>query len=157
MVELGEAVRERADLLENTQWAEDLSWKEIENFAKYLNIKRVSQGATVFREGAHEAYMCIVVQGSVQVIKESTAHEKKVLSVIGKGKTFGEMVIFDGEPRSATIISADSTVLLILTRENLDRLIKDAPGLAAKFLFKLGKMLSQRLRLTSGQLVDFMD
>ncbi|MDQ5984531.1 MAG: hypothetical protein CSYNP_00226 [Syntrophus sp. SKADARSKE-3] len=97
MVELGEAVRERAELLENTQWAEDLSWKEIENFAKYLNIKRVSRGATVFREGAREAYMCIVVQGSVQVIKESTNHKKKVLSVIGKGKTFGEMVIFDGE------------------------------------------------------------
>jgi len=157
MVELGESVRERADLLENTQWAEDLTWKEIESFAKYLNIKRISRGATVFREGAREAYMCIIVQGSVQVIKESTTHEKKVLSLIGKGKTFGEMVIFDGEPRSATIVSADTTTLLILTRENLDRLMKDVPSLAAKFLFKIGKMISQRLRLTSGQLVDFID
>jgi CRP/FNR family cyclic AMP-dependent transcriptional regulator len=48
-------------------------------------------------------------------------------------------------------------VLLILTRENLDRLIKEAPGLAAKILLKLGKLLSQRLRITSGRLVDFID
>jgi CRP-like cAMP-binding protein len=93
----------------------------------------------------------------VKVLKQNEKHQGKTLSVLTKGKTFGEMVLFDGEPRSATIVSADDTVLLILTRENLDRLIRESPGLAAKILLRLGKLLSQRLRVTSGMLVDFID
>ncbi len=156
MVQIGEALKERTDLLEASQWAEELSWKEIETFARYLNISRMGDGVTVLKEGAREAYMSIIAQGSVHVIKQDANLQNKILSSIGKGKTFGEMALFDGEPRSATIVSAGNTVLLILTRENLDRLMKEAPGLAAKLLFKLGRLLSQRLRLTSGKLVDFI-
>jgi CRP-like cAMP-binding protein len=157
MVDIGESIRERAELLEGTQWAEDLSWKEIELFVKYLDTSRIKKETPVFHEGAREAYMCIVVKGSVKVLKQNEKHQGKTLSVLTKGKTFGEMVLFDGEPRSATIVSADDTVLLILTRENLDRLIRESAGLAAKILLKLGKLLSQRLRVTSGMLVDFID
>lgn len=148
---------ERAELLERTQWADEFSWKEIENFARYLNIKKIKKGTPVFHEGAREAYMCIVADGSVSVIKQDGNDQNKSLSVITQGKTFGEMVLFDGEPRSATILSAENTVLLVLSKENLDRLMKEVPGLAAKLLFKLGKLLSQRLRMTSGKLVDFID
>jgi CRP-like cAMP-binding protein len=144
-------------MLEQTQWAAELSWKEIESLAKYLNVSRRAKGATIFDEGAKEAYMCIIVRGSVNVIKNDATQHGKVLSRIGKGKTFGEMVLFDGEPRSATIVSADNTILLILTSQNLDRLMKEIPALAAKLLLKLGKLLSQRLRMTSGMLVDFID
>ena len=157
MVTVGENLKERAELLEGTQWTEDLSWKEIEIFVRYLDTSRIKKDIPVFYEGAREAYMCIVVKGSVKVLKKNEKNQGKTLSVLTKGKTFGEMVLFDGEPRSATIVSADETVLLILTRENLDRLIKEAPGLAAKILLKLGKLLSQRLRITSGRLVDFID
>jgi len=151
------SVDERAEMLEQTQWLDGFSWKEIINFANYLNVSRINKGVPVFHEGTQEEYMCIVAKGSVRVIKQDITGQAKTLSVITKGKTFGEMVLFDGEPRSATIVSADNTVLLILTSENLDRLIGESPGLAAKVLFKLGKLLSQRLRMTSGKLVDFID
>ena len=157
MVQVEEALKERAELLEGTQWTEDLSWKEIENFARYLDTARIKKDTPIFLEGARETYMCILVKGSVKVMKQNEKQQGKTLSVLTKGKTFGEMVLFDGEPRSATIVSAEETVLLILTRENLHRLIKEVPGLAAKILLKLGKLLSQRLRITSGKLIDFID
>jgi CRP-like cAMP-binding protein len=156
MVDVEEAVKERAELLEGTQWTEDLSWKEIENFVRYLDTSRIRKDVPIFHEGAREAYMCILVRGSVNVMKKNEKQQGKTLSVITKGKTFGEMALFDGEPRSATIISASETVLLILTKANLDRLIKDLPGLAAKILLKLAKMLSQRLRVASGILIDYI-
>jgi len=144
-------------MLEQTQWVAEFSWKEIENFANYLDISKIKKGVPVFHEGSLERYMCIIVQGKVHVIKKNVAGQEKALTVITKGKTFGEMVLFDGEPRSAKVVSADNTVLLKLTSENLDRLMKELPGLAAKILFKLGRLLSQRLRMTSGKLVDFID
>lgn len=156
MVDVQEALKERAELLEGTQWTEDLSWKEIEIFVRYLNTTKVRKDMPIFHEGAREAYMCILVKGSVNVMKQNEKQVGKTLSVITKGKTFGEMALFDGEPRSATIVSAAETILLILTKDNLDRLINEVPGLAAKILLKLAKMLSQRLRITSGKLVDFI-
>lgn len=157
MVTVGESPQERAEMLEGTQWAEGFTWKEIEIFVRYLDTAKIRKDTPVFHEGAREAYLCIVVRGSVNVLKQDEKDQGKTLSVLTKGKTFGEMVLFDGEPRSATVVSAEDTVLLILTKENLDRLIREAPGLAAKVLLKLGKLLSQRLRITSGRLVDFID
>jgi CRP-like cAMP-binding protein len=156
MVDVQEALKERAELLEGTQWTEDLSWKEIEIFVRYLNTTKVRKDMPIFHEGAREAYMCILVKGSVNVMKQNEKQEGKTLSVITRGKTFGEMALFDGEPRSATIVSASETVLLILTKANLDRLISEVPGLAAKILLKLAKMLSQRLRVASGLLIDYI-
>ena len=157
MVETEKDIQERAEMLETTLWLSELSWKQIEVLARYFYVIRKEKGATVFREGDCENYMCLIVQGKVQVVKKDMKQQEKVLSVIGKGKVFGEMMLFDGEPRSATIISADRTVLLILSLENLESLIRDVPGLASKLLWKLCKMLSQRLRMTSGKLVDFID
>ncbi len=152
-----DAVQERAQMLETTRWASEFSWKEIEIIARYFNVSRMEKGTRVFQEGDREKYMCLVVSGSVQVIKKDARQQEKVLSVISKGNIFGEMMLFDGEPRSATIIAAERTVLLILSQENLDRLVREMPGLAAKLLWKLGRILSQRLRMTSGKLIDFID
>ena len=157
MVQIGEGIKERAEMLESTLWVSELSWEELDILARYFYVSRKEKGATVFREGDRENYMCLIVQGSVQVLKKDVKQREKVMLVIGKGKVFGEMMLFDGEPRSATIISADRTVLLILSRENLESLMKDVPKLASKLLWKLGRMLSQRLRMTSGKLVEFID
>jgi len=44
--------------------------------------------------------------------------------------------------------------LLVLPGDNLDRLIDDNPRVAAKLLLKLGAMISHRLRIASGMLVN---
>ncbi len=157
MVQTRETLQERAEMLETTRWVSEFSWKEIENLARYFVVSKKEKGMTVFLEGDHEKYMGLVVRGSVNVIKKDAKQQEKILSVIGKSGIFGEMMLFDGEPRSATIIAAEPTVLLILTQENLDCLVKEIPVLAAKLLWKLGKILSQRLRMTSGKLIDFID
>lgn len=157
MVQTRETLQERAEMLETTRWVSEFSWKEIENMARYFVVSKKEKGMNVFLEGDHEKYMGLVVRGSVNVIKKDAKQQEKILSVIGKSGIFGEMMLFDGEPRSATIIAAEPTVLLILTQENLDCLVKEIPVLAAKLLWKLGKILSQRLRMTSGKLIDFID
>ncbi len=66
------------------------------------------------------------------------------------------MALFDGEPRSASAIAAESAMIMMLTKDSFDRLVRELPGLAAKLLLVLGKLLSQRLRQTSGKLIDFI-
>jgi CRP-like cAMP-binding protein len=77
--------------------------------------------------------------------------------VVEAGKTLGEMSMIDGEARFATCIATEATVVAVLDRENLARIIVEQPMLGAKILMELVLMLSQRLRSTSGRLLQLMD
>jgi CRP/FNR family transcriptional regulator, cyclic AMP receptor protein len=154
MTEIGRALQERAEMLEMTQWANEFEWKEIESIAKYFYVSKAAKGSTIFNEGARNAEMYLIVEGSVTVVKEDVSSRGKVLSVITKGKVIGEMALFDGQPRSAKVIANDDATMLVLSRDNLDRFINDTPKLAAKLLLKLGALISYKLRMTSGILVD---
>jgi CRP-like cAMP-binding protein len=65
--------------------------------------------------------------------------------------------MIDGEARFATCVSVEPTVLAVLDRENLARIIVEQPMLGAKILMQMVLMLSQRLRATSGRLLQMLD
>ncbi len=98
-------------------------------------------------------YIGLIMKGKVNVIKEDINGKNKILSYIGKGKTFGEMSVIDNLPSSASIITEGDVVLMVLEKENFHRLVADKPGLGNKLLFKLLQIMSARLRQTSGKLI----
>lgn len=144
-------------MLESSQMFNDLEWSEIEALSNYMKGYRVREGATLFREGENGNYMCLVIDGRVDVHKENRDFEDKIVTSIDSGKTLGEMAMVDGEPRSATAIAATETTLAILTRDSFNRLIKEKPALGVKILMKISRLLSQRLRRTCGILVDYLE
>jgi len=79
------------------------------------------------------------------------------MAVVEAGKTLGEMSMIDGEPRFSTCVAAEPSVVAVLDRENLARIIVEQPMLGAKILMELVLMLSQRLRATSARLLQMMD
>lgn len=48
------------------------------------------------------------------------------------------------------------TVIFFMTQENLILLTRDDPELGVQLLWKISKLISQRLRQTTGMLVDYM-
>jgi CRP/FNR family cyclic AMP-dependent transcriptional regulator len=110
----------------------------------------------VCKEGSPGDNMFILVEGRVNIVKEDVEGHRKVVAAISKGKSFGEMALFDGEPRSATVMAAVDSTMLVLSKENLERLLDEHPRMGSKLLLKLGKPISRRLRATTGQLVDLI-
>jgi CRP-like cAMP-binding protein len=145
----------RCKLLDETAWANDFSWREMQTLAQYLEFASTPKSAPIIREGDTSAFLCILVKGRAQVVKENlSSHEENTLAVIHAGDSLGEMSLFDGEPRSAAVIALEDTEMLTLSSQNLNRLIQDKPALAAKLLLKLGKIISRRLRMASGKLCE---
>jgi CRP-like cAMP-binding protein len=66
------------------------------------------------------------------------------------------MSLVDGEPRSASVITVEPTLMLVLTGEQFSLLAADVPRLAIKILLKITKLISQRLRHTSGTLLEYL-
>ena len=141
----------KCDLLEN------FSPAEVRLLAHFMDVYQAALGTEIIREGEGGDFMMMLIEGSVEVHKRDRWNTSQLIAVVEAGKTLGEMSMIDGEPRFATCIAAAPTVLAVLDRENLARIIVEQPMLGAKILMELVLMLSQRLRSTSGRLLHLMD
>lgn len=149
--------KEVCDMIADTPLFGDLGWVEIEALSSYLQCYQVAAKTVIFKEGEAGNYMCLLIKGQVEIIKEDLEGTPHRLVQVGHGKTFGEMSLIDNEPRSATCIASQECVLLLLAKANYGRILKERPGLAAHILAKLAKLMSQRLRSLSGKIVEHLD
>ena len=109
------------------------------------------------REGEAGDFMMLLITGRIEVFKQDRWNAPRLIAVLDAGQTVGEMSMIDGEPRFASCIAAEQSVVAVLTRESLARIILEQPVLGAKILMELVLMLSKRLRQTSAKLVGYMD
>ena len=148
---------ELCSMISTTQMFRDFEWHDIEALSGYMQAYEASAGTTLFREDEKGTYLCLIINGKVDIYKKDHNSVQKIVSTISSGKTLGEMAIIDGERRSATAIVNEPTTLAILTENNFLRIVTEKPALATNILLKISRLLSQRLRQTSGKLVDYLD
>ena len=141
----------KCDLLEN------FSPAEVRLLAHFMDVYQAPAGTEIIREGDGGDFMLMLIEGKVEVHKRDRWKTSQLIAIVEAGKTLGEMSMIDGEPRFATCIAAEPTVLAVLDRENLARIIVEQPMLGAKILMELVLMLSQRLRSTSARLLQLID
>lgn len=92
---------------------------------------------TIFTEGQEGRSLYILVSGRVRVHNGS-----QELARLEKGACFGEMSLFDAEPRSASITTLESCECLMLTQQQLYEAIDETPGIAVNII----RLLSRRIR-----------
>ena len=144
-------------LMARVELLADLSGREPEMLSHYLQAYAADPGCVIFSEGDPGHYMCLLVSGRVKTYKESDAEHQAEVANESRGRSIGEMALIDGEPRSATCVAAEPSVLLLLNQADFQRLGEERPALALKLLLRITKLMSRRLRLTSGRLVDYLD
>lgn len=144
------------EMLMETSWANDLDQRQLETLATYIRVMYADKDVKLFSEGDHDHFLTILVDGKIDILKEDSNGERHVVVTLNRGKTFGELSLMDSGPRSSTAIAKEYSTLLILDESAFDDLEDAHPGVAARILRVLARLLSQRLRMTSGRLVDKM-
>lgn len=143
-------------MLKGSQFFSELAQREIEILARYVRAYSAEPQTVIFREGESGAFMCLLIDGGAEIFKQDQRYGSKRIAQVEPGKTVGEMALIDGEPRSATCICPQQSTLIMLTREQFVRVIREHPALSVNILLKIVTLMSRRLRLTSGQLVDYL-
>lgn len=92
---------------------------------------------TIFTEGQEGRSLYIVVAGRVRVHLGD-----RDLAQLEQGTCFGEMSLFDAEPRSASVTTLESCDCLMLTQQQLYDAIDETPGVAVNII----RLLSRRIR-----------
>ena len=136
---------------------ENFSAAEVRLLAHFMTVYRTEPGAEIIREGDGGDFMFMLLEGKVEVHKRDRWNTPQVLAAVEAGRTLGEMSMIDGEARFATCTAVEPTLIAVLDRESLARIIVEQQLLGAKILMELVLMLSQRLRVTSQRLLGLLD
>jgi len=144
-----------ADLIDGLDFFQDFSYQELRTIAGHFGRMNAGPGEIVFEEGDPGSHMLILVEGRISILKAGE-HGSHLLSHEGRGRIIGEMALLDRERRSATCIADTDCELLTLNHEGLERLTREHPRLAYRFMFALARLLSKRLRRTSGILAEHL-
>ena len=144
-----------ADVLDGLELFREFSYAELKMIGRFLSQIDKKQGEVVFAEGDPGDHMLILAEGRLSIFKGGE-HGSHLLCHEGRGRIVGEMALLDRERRSATCMADTDCVMLTLSEVGLRQMADEAPLLAYRFMFNLGKLLSRRLRRTSGMLVEYL-
>jgi rhodanese-related sulfurtransferase len=119
----------------------DLPPEEIDELARTVKSRVAGPGEVIFKEGDAPDAFYIIGSGRVRIFVRSEDGIERELSVCGPGEYFGEVALLTGESRTANATSVDETHLIVLTREQFDRLLRDNPDLSRNFVRQVRRWL----------------
>ena len=140
--------------LDATRFASDFKFDELKVLAQYLAVYKAPKGTVVFKQGDRDPYLALVFKGSVRVVQEDDAGQQKTLTIVTRLYTLGEMSLVDQQPRSATAICEEDSILFVLGQEDMQRMQQKDPKIWGGVLLQFCKMLSSRVRALSGEVLD---
>jgi len=106
------------------------------------NKKRFSAGQVIFSEGEAGDVMYIVIQGQVQVYRD-TSSGRVVLLKAGPGQFFGEMALIGRMPRTATAVALSGTVVTYFQADELESLLRTRPDVGVRMVTHLIERLKE--------------
>lgn len=111
-------------------------------------IHHLAAGDVLFREGDSGNTLYKILTGKIGIYADfGTAHAMQ-LTVLTKGRCFGEMSILEELPRSTTAVAEEDTSLITYPADLLSEVILQNPG----FALELMENLSARLRSSTTEL-----
>ena len=131
---------------------QDLPPNELDRLSGLVQLCDVDQDSTLFTEGEEGGFFGLVVEGIADLSKQK--NERVSVKVASEGRILGEMALIDGERRSATAKFPRGGKVLLLTKANFDKILSQYPPLGVQLLLRICRLLSQRLRRTTGLLAE---
>ena len=134
----------------------DLNTDELNTISTHMHVSRLEPGDTVFSEGDPGDKMYFVVDGTLDVLKSFDGQLEKKIAVQAPGGSIGEMAVIGGFTRTATVKACSDVTLLTLSRRRLMQICEEHPKIGVKILMAISRLLSNHLRETSQELLEFI-
>jgi CRP-like cAMP-binding protein len=144
-------------LLQRVALFEALGEQDLARVAQVTVPRRFQAGEVVFRDGDQSDTCYIVRSGGARAVRDHAGGRTITLATFGPEDMFGELAMFDDEPRSATVEATEDTEAIAILGGDMRRMLREQPDLAVKLLAALGRRLrdaNERLARQSFQTVQ---
>ncbi|MFW6135751.1 MAG: cyclic nucleotide-binding domain-containing protein [Chloroflexota bacterium] len=119
----------RVNQLRQVELFSALDVDDLRAIAELAQEERHTRGALVCRQGDPGHRFCLVEEGELRAWHVDPAGIEEEVARFGPGDCFGESALLLGEPHDATIEVAESAVLLVIDKKDLDRLLEERPAM----------------------------
>ncbi len=143
---------ETAELLGQSELFRFFDPSSLTDLAAHSIPIRYARNEIIFTEGATADRLYVVRDGRIAIAKRAYDGRESVVALMEEGDLFGEMPLFDGQPRTAEARSLEPTELVVVPYHAVRDVLEAAPAL----LWGVVELLSNRLRLTDSALADSM-
>ncbi len=128
---------------------------ELHELFTRLKRRTYRPSETIFHKDDAGTTMYIISEGTVKISVPSEVGSEMILSILGSGDFFGELSLFDGKPRSATVTSSGPTEVFVLHRDDFIDFVAKHPRVSLNII----EALSTRIRRTDNLVEDvvFLD
>jgi CRP-like cAMP-binding protein len=140
----------REEMLRNVPMFSELGKRDLERLAKLMVPRSVKAGETIIKENDQAAGFFVIQSGRVEAIQGADSDNPQHLANFGPGDFFGEMALFEGFPRSATVRAVEDSECLAMTRWDFMAEMKNHPEIAVGML----PVLVRRLREADARLKE---
>jgi len=132
-----------SDSLHLKNWSVD-DWRALFSHAQTISVPT---GTALVRTGEQERALYFVLDGALEV-SPSTGRGDTLGPLFRErpGSVFGEISLFDGLPRTASVWAIQPSTLLRLTYDGLQAFTTQHAALANDLVFALGRVLATRMR-----------
>ncbi|MEZ4956365.1 MAG: patatin-like phospholipase family protein [Saprospiraceae bacterium] len=110
----------------------------------YLRWKVLPGNQHLFQQGDEANSLFILISGRLQVVMDLKDGTQKMIGEITRGETVGEMAIFTGEKRSASILAVRDSVLVEISKEAFEEMITRYPTMVMNITRLIIERLKQR-------------
>jgi small-conductance mechanosensitive channel/CRP-like cAMP-binding protein len=133
----------RLALLQENAIFSHLTEEQLQQIAPLTRCVRFAPGEAVVVEGDEGHALFQLVQGRVEVLKQLDDGSLSAVAQLGPGAIFGEMSVFNEEPRTATVRVLEESLLLEVEREDLRPLLAGNPSLVERLARLIGERRAQ--------------
>jgi small-conductance mechanosensitive channel/CRP-like cAMP-binding protein len=120
----------RLQILRGVDLFAGLSEEERQEIAERLQYAPFARGDVITKQGDAAHWLYIIAFGEAEVLYESTNGSSRVIGTLLPGQFFGEMALFAGEARHASVIAKTDVECYRLDRSSVQGLLLSRPEIA---------------------------
>ncbi len=133
----------KVDYLSSIQVFRDLTPNELAEMDRQITMSTCRRGKIFYMPEDSGEVLFLLKKGRVQLYRIAPNGKKLVMATLGPGAIFGEMSLVGQGMHNTYAESIDECVLCVMSRSDVERLVREKPEVAFRFVEALGSRLTQ--------------
>lgn len=121
----------------------DLSLAELAEMDRQITMSSCAPGKIFYMPEDSGEVLFLLKKGRVQLYRLSPTGKKLVVATLGPGAIFGEMSLVGQGMHNTFAEAIDECMLCVMSRADVERLMREKPEVALRFMESLGERLTQ--------------
>jgi len=132
---------ETSHTLAEIELFEGLEEAERERLESRCTWRRYGSGEMVLERGSESREVLFIIAGSVDILNFSLTGREVAYARLTAGDCFGELAAIDSQPRSASVVAAEKTLVAVLPSAQFIELLRERAEVTFRLLQRLTGMV----------------